>query len=405
MTHPAESVETADTAAVIARYKQRYRMQDALAALLNAMLRRFVSGTERAPRPFRRILLANAGHLGDALMSMSLVPALKDAFPGASFAFLTSSYARPAVDGHPLLERAHYLDHWFAARTKSGLLRRVRQYYSESLPSMVAELRAAEYDVALDLHAWFPNYIPLLHRTGIPVRIGFDRLGLSAFLTRSHAYGYDRRHEVSHYCDLLRLMGVPDSSLRRVGSAHNPVTATVADGIHPLLAGFKRFRVLHPGSSTPVKDWSLQGWSELARRLVESGVTPVITGAGARDQSLANEICSHCSRAVSLVNKVSWQQLQAVLSAAELVYAADTSVGHAAAALGRPVVSIFGGMADPQHWAPLGARVVTHAMPCSPCFDKRGCAHRSCLMKITVEDVERAADELMPGSKLHAVAT
>jgi ADP-heptose:LPS heptosyltransferase len=382
---------------VIVRYRSRYQRQDRLVALFDSVLGLGVPRSRRPQFPSRpeRILLANAGHLGDALMSVALVPAIKHVYPQAFIGFLTGTYSRAAVEGHPLLDRVHYLDHWRASRTNIPLRSRLSAYYLRAMPAMARELSAMSYDIALDLHAWFPNFIPLLWRAGIPVRVGFHRVGFAPLLTHVHKYEYDRRHEMEHQCDLLRLWGLPPESIELARPSIATVPAKALLKVNELLQGMSRYRVLHPASSTPVRDWSASSWSELANNLQKTGITAVITGAGTRDAAIAEQICNSAPSAINAVNRLSWHELMALLSKAEAVYSVDTSIGHAAAALGRPVISIIGGMVDSQHWGPLGAKIVSNPVPCLPCFDKRGCAHRSCLLGVDVSDVEKAATELL----------
>ncbi len=378
---------------VIDRFRNRYRKQHALASALDTVIRLLLPGSRTPPMPGRprRILLANKGHLGDALMSTALLPAIKHVYPDVFVGFLTGTYSRAAIEGHPWVDKVHLLDHWHAARSAKPLPHRLTAYYGHSMRAMARELRAMNYDIALDLHAWFPNSIPLLWLARIPVRIGFDRVGFSALLTHVQRYSYDRRHEIDHQCDLLRLWGLPQDSLDLARPNLAEIPESARRKARERVGAPGRFRVLHPASSTPVKDWALASWSELAGNLLSQGITPVVTGAGARDQAISRAICDQAPGSIDAVGKLSWADLMALLSAAEMVYSVDTSVGHAAAALGRPVVSIFGGMADPQHWSPRGARVVSNPLACSPCFDKRGCAHRSCLLGVSVRDVEEAA--------------
>jgi ADP-heptose:LPS heptosyltransferase len=368
-------------------------------ALLDRLLRLALRpGKVQIPERPRRILVVNAGHLGDAVISTALLPVLKDAFPEASLGFLTGTYSRGVVKGHPLLDRTHFLDHWYASRSEETPLLRATKYYLRSFPAMVRELREAKYDVALDLHAWFPNFVPLLWHAGIPVRFGFARLGCGPLLTHAQPQTYDRRHELDHQLDLLRLWGVPGKSLELARPNLAPVQEEAKRSVSALMGGIDRYRVLHPASSTPLRDWTVEGWATLARNLLARGVTPVITGAGPRDAVLAEAISRAAPGAVNTVNCLSWQELLALLEGADMVYSVETSVGHAAAALGRPVIAVYGGMGDPARWAPLGSRVVTKPQPCSPCFNKRGCAHRSCLLDIPVQYVEDAAREVEIGS-------
>jgi heptosyltransferase-1 len=380
--------------AVVARYRDHYRKQDAVAALVDRLLHFATRGQRNfiSSRDVRRILLANAGHLGDAVMSTALLPAIKHAYPDASIGFLTGSYCRPVIQGHHLLDRVHYIDHWRASRTKSGFARKISSYYLVALPKMVQELRAARYDVAIDLHAWFPNFIPLLWLAEIPIRVGFSRLGCGSLLTHPVAFQWDRRHEIEHQLDLLRNWGVQDQSIQCAQPVLPAITGAARASAAAVADPAIRYRVLHPASSTSTRDWTIHGWSSLASRLCESGITPVISGAGPRDQSISQVICAAAPGTVDAVGKLNWEGLMALLSSAEMIYSVETSIGHAAAALGRPVVSIYGGMADPLHWAPRGAALVTKPLPCFPCFNKHGCADRPCLLDIGVRDVEIAAD-------------
>lgn len=385
--------EACSEAAILARYRARYRRQDTLFAMLDRLLRLAVGPRklkEVSQRP-RRILLANAGHLGDAVISTGLLPVLKEAFPEAKLGFLTGTYSRAVVEGHPLLDRTHFLDHWYTARSKESVAIRVLKYHLLAFPAMVRELRAARYDVAVDLRGWFPNFAPLLWRARIPVRIGFARLGVGALLTHAQPHVYDRRHELEHQLDLLRLWGVPEKSLELARPNLAPVPEEVRRRVSSRMRANDRYQVLHPASSTALRDWTPDGWASLARNLLARGITPVITGAGTRDAALAEAISRAAPGVVNTVNRLSWQELLALLEGAEIVYSVETSIGHAAAALGRPVIAIYGGMGDPAHWAPIGSRVVTKPQPCSPCFRKRGCSHLSCLLKVTVEEVEGAA--------------
>jgi ADP-heptose:LPS heptosyltransferase len=385
--------EACSEAAILERYRARYRIQDAGFAIFDRLLRIMMRPRrpgKTAERP-RRILLANAGHLGDVVISTGLFPVLKDAFPEATLGFLTGSYSRAAIEGHPLLEGTHFLDHWRASRSRSNVIVKALSYYLRAAPAIVRELREANYDVALDLHAWFPNFVPLLWAARIPIRIGFGRLGFGPLLTHIQTYAYDRRHEMEHQLDLLRLWGLPDKSLQLARPVLAPVPEEARRRVSALMGGRTCYRVLHPASSTPTRDWTIEGWATLARNLLARGVTPVITGAGRRDAALAKVISQAAPGTLNAVDQLSWQELLALLAQAEIVYSVETSVGHAAAALGRPVIAVYGGMADPAHWAPLGSRVVSKPQPCSPCFKKQGCSHRSCLLQTTVQDIEDAA--------------
>lgn len=382
---------------ILARYRSRYATQDKVAALLAVMVKGLAAVVPRrkaASGPVKRILIANAGHIGDAIMSTSVLAPLKMMFPEAEIDLLTNSESRSTVVGHPLINQVHVLDHWSNSRAKSRKIAKILQYYMKDLPRARRKLKLIGYDLAIDLFVWFPNYVPLLWAANIPIRVGCDRFGFNALLTLSQPFPYDRRHETEHMGDLLRLLGASPDILAMVKPNLPPVGAKLRQHVQSLLPDGP-YRILHPASSLPTKDWVIACWIELAARLSALGVTPVITGRGERDAIMAAAITAKVPGAIDAVGRLSWAELGAVISGAELIYCVDTSIGHYGRALGRPVVSIYGGMADSRRFAPAGAAVVTNTLPCSPCFQHQGCAHRNCITQIPVDRVLSAAETLL----------
>jgi ADP-heptose:LPS heptosyltransferase len=210
-------------------------------------------------------------------------------------------------------------------------------------------------------------------------------------------YRYDKRHELEHQLDLLGLLPISADAVSKAWPTLPPASEKARVEVDALLTNVKRFRVLHPGASTPTRDWPLASWKTLAQELLEQQITPVLTGRGVRDARLIDEITQAAPGCVNACDKLGWSGLTELVRRAELVYSVETSVGHVAAALQRPVVAIYGGMADPRHWKPFGASAVTatNELPCHPCFNKKGCATRACLTELSLENVQSAAQEAL----------
>lgn len=392
-THPA-GLPDENPLSVSARCKAIYRRQDQAFRISNAVLG-VLSGAwthQKAdtPPPPRRILLVNAGHLGDLIITSALLPVIRTTFPDAQIGVLTGGYSRPVLEKHKLVSWVHLIDHWYLSRSGKSAAARVWDYF-RAIPSTVRELRAVRYDIAIDVRSWFPNLIGLLWLARIPVRVGYDRVGWGPLLTHRLRYAYDRHHELHAQLRLLREIGVSRESLDVAWPTLPAPDASARQEAADLLQNIGRYRVLHPISSAPTRDWPFSNWEILARDLVAAGVTPVITGAGSRDKAFADRLRTAVPGCIDAVGRLSWSGLVAVIAGAEAVYAVETSIGHVASALKRPTISIYGGMADPEHWAPLGATVVTNVLPCHPCFRKQGCATRSCIVDVTPQDVHEAA--------------
>lgn len=381
------------------RFEDHYRLQRRIFTTLDRILSLAPSlgKVQASPIPTpQRLLLSNAGHLGDVIITTALLPVLHKCFPGLEIGFLTGSWALPVVHNHPLITRTHLLDHWYLRRDSASRLQKLVQYSLIDQKKIISELAEQKYDVAIDVRSWFPNFVPALWRANIPVRVGFDRVGFGPLLTHPFSHCYNRRHELEYQFELLQVLGVKSSALTLAHPSLPPVTTAAATEAKAIVGSSRRYRVLHVASSTPSRDWPSEHWQELARNLVAQGITPVLTGRGPRDAILTAKIGNTVHGCINSCDRLSWGGLVALIAGAELVYSVETSVGHVGAALQKPVVAIYGGMADPMHWKPYGdhTAVATRLLNCHPCFTKQGCSTRDCLTKLDVGAVTAMADRL-----------
>ncbi|NTY62222.1 glycosyltransferase family 9 protein [Mycolicibacterium sphagni] len=387
-----------DSEVVRARFRRRYENQSRVFSLLDRTLEFFfgkarIAHSSSLPAP-RKLLICNHGQVGDMVITLSLLPALKRAFPDVELGLLCGSWNRQLVEKDPLLDHIHYLDHWNQVRNSASRARNIATYL-RALMRTLRELKAVRYDTAIDNRVWFPNGILELWLARIPIRVGYDFVGFTPLLTHAVKFEFDQwRHEREYQAAPLACLPIDRSMLdevpeRWIESDGNgfEIVAQHRQGALP-----SRYVVLHPGASTEVKNWTEDGWAEIARRAISAGALPVLTGLGTEQDALTARIVAEVPGALSLSSKVSWQQLVALISDAHTVYCVDTSVGHLASAVGVPCVVIYGGMELYAQWKPVGSRVaiVRQDLPCSPCFQKTGCEHMSCLRSITAEQVWHA---------------
>jgi ADP-heptose:LPS heptosyltransferase len=155
--------------------------------------------------------------------------------------------------------------------------------------------------------------------------------------------------------------------------------------------------VLHPFARWRTKLWELEGWRALARALLAEGSGLILTGSR-EDESAAGAILAGLDPSpLSLVGRLSLTQLTAVLREVDLMITVDSGPMHIAAAVGTPVVALFG-PTDPRRTGPLGpGRVLRRELPCSPCLQRRcqiADTYR-CMRDITVAEVLDAAHDLL----------
>jgi heptosyltransferase-3 len=387
---------------VIKRYQRRLRVHTLAAALIDSLLRTFL--TTAAPggiRLPRRILLANLGGLGDVVLSTAALGIVRKALPQAEIGFLLGSWARPVLENHPSIRHFHILNHWQIERTGEPFRVRLPRYI-RATSATVRELREMGYDVAVDLRAWWPNSAYVVWRAGIPVRIGYPCAGLGPLLTHPVRFQYRRLHESRIQWELLRALSIPDElfvdeppfdmPLGTEGAQKEACDLLRAAGIdgHP-------YRILHVGASAVARDWPMENWRRLAGRLVDEGHRLVFTGRGPRDRKQIDSIILGLSGCVNACDRLSWAGLVALIRGAELVYSVETMAGHIAVAVNTPCVGVYGGMSDVLQWSPRPSSTsvcVTQWVPCSPCFVFNGCALKSCIRGLDIETVYVAGERL-----------
>lgn len=162
-------------------------------------------------------------------------------------------------------------------------------------------------------------------------------------------------------------------------------------GAGPLIA-------LAPGESAdrPYKSWSTARFRELAETLVRNDHARIVIVGGERDRSLGDQIIRATGQqAASLAGRTTPAQLAAVVARCDLLVGIDSGPMHVAAAMGRPVVGLFG-PTDPGRTRPLGEghEVMFHQQPCWPCMGPT-CRDRPCMSSITVPEVLAAVRRII----------
>lgn len=380
------------------RYLIRHPLKAAAISAIDATLALVVSHNDRAASPIKRILVANWAHLGDVIISLGVLSALRRRYPEAMIGMLVGSWGRPAVAGTGLADHLHVVDHWRldrSGRTKAEK----RARYRETRAAALEEIVAIGYDVAIDLFPFFPPTHPLFRRAGIPVRVGFDSGGLGPLLTRPVAWRDDDRPMADRYRDLLDMIEparpYAPVELRPQGDPAGlaPQPEALVDA-HPYI-------VLHPGAGVSFKDWGVDRWDALIDQLSDTrpGFSLVLTGAGASEKALTQSLAQRHRNVIDMAGRVDWDGFVGIVARASLVVCPDTVTGHVAALFDTPVISLFTGTNKPGQWKPYSdqAHVIVQPVACAPC-NRPGCTVMACIRDTGVDEVMAAVDRLLPSS-------
>jgi len=338
----------------------------------------------------RKILCLRLRSLGDAVLMTPALAAMRTALPQTQLSVVLSEELADLFEGHPHVDRVLIL----GGRRGDKL-------------SLARKLRQVGFDAVLNFHGG-PTSAWLTAACGAPLRVGRDTYRFR-FLYNIRAKPPEdvfsdpsAVHTVHTQASLVAALGVTVSDLRLRLKVPEPARSRLRRRLEELGGSPRNYLVLQPTASFTSKQWPATRFQSLIRQWKDRTGWPVVVSlpGGSRFRSLV-ELFSPESLVLS---DLSCGELMALLEEARLYVGNDSGPMHVAAALGTPVVGIFGS-SDPRRWHPWGVanRALSAGLDCSPCHGK-WCvnpAEFACLTELSVETVLNAALELLPG---HTVA-
>jgi len=333
------------------------------------------------PTPPQRILVIKPSAIGDIVHALPVLNLLRRKWPAAHISWLVSSACASLLEGHPQIdelirfERRRFGKGWRKPSAALGLFNFTRN------------LREKKFDLVIDLQGLFRSGW-LAWKTRAPIRVGpreARELGWM-FYTHHVATGFPEGHAVDRYLKIADALGLGRQPVEFVFATTDSDRQSAADLIEPT----KRFAVLLPGANWKSKRWPVEHFAALVEPLRQRfGLESAVVGA-AGDKELAAQVPG----SIDLTGRTNLRQLVALMERAEIVIGNDTGPLHIAAALRRPMVSIYG-PTNPDYTGPYGRldTVLRNPISCSPCLSSR-CKyfHHRCLKDLGPQNVLRAAE-------------
>lgn len=317
--------------------------------------------------------------LGDTVMAVPAVRALRAAHPGARM-LLAGPWALLLADQGLADVLVTYPRTWSGRLRGADAVRRFGPALAVLLPNTLEAAVAAWY--------W-----------GAGRRVGFAAGARGLFLTDEIAVPESARaHQIDEYLLVAERAGAP--AVTREPTLTPP--APSADGrrhVRALLAeagvrarGGRRVGVHLGAAYGPAKVWPTEQIARFCQLVADDGDTAVLLGTAVEESAAA--AIGQAAPAASLVGRDRPDLLTAVLAEMDVLVSGDTGIAHLAAALGTPVVTLFG-PTDPARSAPRGpGQVMRHPVPCSPCFYRACPIDHPCLRGIEPGDVHARARAL-----------
>jgi lipopolysaccharide heptosyltransferase II len=354
----------------------------------------------------RHILMIRTDLMGDVVLSLPAVHAMRRAYPEAEIDMLVLPSNVGVIKHDPAISRIITYDPNIWRRPNAFLtLASYRKFLG-----LMRDLRSAHYDLCLSLAGDWASVFAFFSRAHR--RVGYQGEAYPFFMTdpvEGRRYRV-RQHEVDYIADLARAAGGTVEGAQREPKL--TVDAQAREDVKALLAGYgvqegDLLIAAHAGATNGLaKRWPIPHWARLADLLIEQlGATVILTGAPS-DAEIVDAIVSRMRKQpINLVGKTNVPQLAALLERCDLVISGDSGPLHIAGAVGTSVIAIHG-PTDPGLSGPAGkdATVLRLGIWCSPCYDASYWAecrffNPVCMKGIVPGEVLAAARERLAQSK------
>jgi lipopolysaccharide heptosyltransferase II len=386
-------------------WRERWLVRAADAAL--AVSAPLVSRWRRPRLHDRAILALRLERVGDLLMTLDALAALRAKAPDARIDLVVGSWNEPIARLIPGVDRVEVVNARWLARGDGG----------ESMLALAARARAwrpRRYDLAINFEGDIRSNI-LAGLSGAVRRVGFGMAGGGPMLTDVVPFDPSIHTRSSSLRLVERAFDLASGTLdaaRPAGAAPRLVLPQQAIERAAHLLGpvaNRRIVVVQAGGGREVKQWNLERFAAVANRLAASDGVAVVLSGSLEDRPLVERLerdLQPDTPCIDLCGRVDLVTLAAVLDRADLLVTGDTGPMHLASALGTPLVAVFG-PSDPARWGPWSADslVVRAGIPCSPCNRIRRppdrCRGRvpDCLAAVSADRVYEAAAKLLGASR------
>ena len=333
------------------------------------------------PAQVHRVLVRGVNWVGDAVMTTPAIAGIRKTFPGAKISLLVKPWVAGIFEGNPDIDEILLYDREGRHRGVTGLLRLAR------------ELRDYRFDLAILLQNAFEAAL-LTFLARIPHRVGYNTQGRGFLLTTAVVQDGSTKalHHVEYYQALLKASGWAPGNQQPAlyinsGAERKAAALLEQEGVRS-----EDFVIaFNPGSTYgSAKRWPADRYAALADRLVEElGVRILLIGVRA-DGVVAKTVRSLARRpdhVIDLTGRTDIPLLAAVLKRCAVFVTNDTGAMHIGAAVGVPIVVIFG-PTDPKTTSPVGRHVLLrHPVWCSPCLLRECPIDHRCMTGVSVDQV------------------
>jgi heptosyltransferase-2 len=324
------------------------------------------------------ILVVRYSALGDVVLATSILEPLRARYPRARIEWVTDPLYAPLLEGLPEIAQVHRI-------TREG---------PNSALGLAARLRG-RFDLAIDLQNKMRSAV--VARSAAPLRTVFRRRTAARAILS--LFGSDpplvRAHQSKLYAEALAQFGVEHAGPTKVSlsAQARALAADALQGVEPPAVA------IAPGARWGTKRWPAERFAAVADALAAEGVSIVLCGGPSDRDAFAAFRAATRARIAADLSFLPIDALSAAIARVQLLVACDSGPVHLAAAVGTPVLALFGPTSTARWGPPSPGRALALDLPCAPCSNHGGdyCpeGHHRCLADLAPEAVLSAAREML----------
>jgi ADP-heptose:LPS heptosyltransferase len=320
----------------------------------------------------RRVLLIRLRSIGDTVLMIPCLTALKNLNPAIEVTVVSESLSAPILEDHPLVD--HLIVAGPSVRERAAL---------------IARLRREKFDVAFNMHGGTTATL-MTAMSGGRHTVGYHGFRQSWMLSvrvpsPDVVLGRTAVHSVEQQLALLNWTGVPFPERPQLSMESSP--ADLARMRSRLAAlGVSTFAVIAPAAAFEAKRWPAKRFAAVADYLSRTFALSSVVVAGPGQDQIAQEVCDAAQSKPNAVTGLSLKELIALMGLSRLYVGNDSGPMHIAAATGRPLVVVFGPSNSTvwRPWTEAPYRVV-----------EGGNDSKAAIERVAVEDALAAVDEVV----------
>ncbi|WP_447602317.1 putative lipopolysaccharide heptosyltransferase III [Nitrospira sp. Nam80] len=307
---------------------------------------------------FTNILVIKLRHIGDVLLATPVFRTLREAFPKARLTALVNRGTEAVLRHHPDI-------HEILTAEKGSMAAQLR---------FLLNLRRNRYDCVIDLtdgdRSAFMSWA-----TGARTRIGFNAEHRWRGLLYTHVAkpSPDDAHRIEYDLTTVRPLGLSPATFRPALYVSPDDDMAAKRAMEELIGGdngTSKVIIIQPGARYPLKVWPPERFAELADRLSETLPCRILLGGDAKERAVAEAVRERTQcRPMVVAGRFSLLEFGALAKQCDLFIGNDGGAMHVAAAVGTPVVALFG-PTYPQRWGPRGAPsvILYKGLDCRACY-------------------------------------